>query len=118
MEEVILSVKMAGGTGIILAVILLCVFYFVLNVYDSYKLRKLRDKWTKEEQNDNRENNPEAPGRVRAITTAEPSTAGATVAYQRSILSSTEAIPTGEADSSIRKHTKLARKFRRRFNRE
>jgi len=103
---------MAAGTGIILAIVLLCLFYFLLNIYDSYQVRKLRKKF--EKNNDNREKG-ESPGRVRSITTPEPPTAGATVAYKRELLQATEVIPTGETDVSNGKDSNLTRGFLKRF---
>ena len=107
---------MAAGTGIILAIVLLCALYFILEIFDSYKVRKLGDRWTK--QNDDNNNKGEPPRRVSSITAAEPPTAGATVAYQRELLQATKVIPSGETDVSNRKDNNNARKFFNRFKRK
>jgi len=106
---------MAAGTGIILAIVLLCALYFILEIWDSYKLRKLRKKY---DNNNGKREKGEPPGRVRGITAAEPPTAGATVAYQRELLQATEAIPTGEADVGNGKDTNFVGKFFQKFRRE
>lgn len=103
---------MNASTGIVLAIVLLCVFFFLLNIYDSYQLRKLRKKYN---LNDDNSKKGEPPGRVRSITTAEPPTAGVTVAHQRELLQATEAIPTEEADFSNGKDSSLTRGFFKRF---
>ena len=92
-------------------------FFFLLNLYDAYSVRKLRDKWTQQKDNDNRKKG-EPPGRVRSITTAELPTAGATVAYQRELLQATEALPTGETDVSNGGNSNLAKGFFKRFRKK
>lgn len=106
-----------AATGIIIAIVLLCVFYFLLNIWDSYKLRKLRVKHEEEIKNDKREKG-EPPSRVRSITASERPVAGTTVAHQRELLQATEAIPTGKTDVSDRKSSNLARRFIQNFRKE
>ena len=106
-----------AGIGWVILIILFAVFYFVLNIWDSYKLRKLREKHKLEENNDNRKKG-EPPRRVKSITTTGHTASGATVAYQRELLPSTTTVPDGKTSTSNGKNTNFIEEFFNRFKKE